>query len=418
MLFFIFMFLYNFFLRAFYCGIVGYSLFNKKAKQWVEGRKNQTSKIAELSLIKKPIIWFHCASTGEFEQGKPLMEALRKKNTDYFILVTFFSPSGYEAKKNDSAIDLALYLPLDGKTNASMFIAQMKPKAAVFVKYEFWYYYFKELHAQNIPLYIVSANFRPDQLFFKRYGSFFRKTLRFVTHFFVQTSSSKNLLSLINISNVSVVGDTRLDQVIRIKESPFQNEMMEQFCHSSKVLIAGSTWPEDDDFLKELIKQNLPLKYIIVPHEIHENTLKSWLKSYPDTCVLWSGIKTVEDIKGKNIIVIDQIGLLSKLYRFAAIAYIGGGFGKGIHNILEPSVYEIPVLFGPNYKKFNEAIELIKLKGAFSFENQPELNGIVEKLLSDTNYYQTAQEACRNYILENKNSTQKIIENEFFKILS
>lgn len=400
---------YNFFLKIYASGIYIASFFNKKAKLWQYGRKQQQSIIAQFK-TDQPVAWFHCASVGEYEQGRPLMEKLKQKNAAYFILVTFFSPSGYESKKADVLIDLALYLPLDGKQASKAFIDQIKPSIVFFVRYEFWYFYFSILDQKKIPFYIISAHFRPNQLFFNIvFGSFFRKLLQFPNHIFVQNEDSARLLDQISVFNHTVTGDTRTERVLEIKTTPFSDPILEAFSNKHMLFVAGSTWPKDEEIIHRLIQFFPRMKFVIIPHEIEAYKTMFWQNKYGSRIAIYSNTTSTEGLANKNILYIDTIGLLSKIYRYSHIAYVGGGFGRGIHNILEAAVYEKPVLFGPNYQRFPEATTLVQNKGAFSVRNSAETEKIIQQLISDNSFYTDAKNATRSYFLSAPKATDLIL---------
>lgn len=388
------------------------SFFNEKARKWRTGRKDILKKLKEtIQESGQPLAWFHCASLGEFEQGRPVIETFRKKFPSYKILLTFFSPSGYEVRKNYKEADYVFYLPLDTPNNAKQFIDIIKPSIAVFVKYEFWFNYLGELKKRSIPTFLISARFRDDQYFFKNMGRSFRKYLRFYTSIFVQDEDSETLLKDFRINNVVLCGDTRFDRVIDISRQPFPNPIIEKFKNKQPLLLCGSTWEEDEKLIfpmyANLIRLGLKTKLIIAPHDVTEARIKNIQQKYP-TALRYSSA-TENNAAPANVMVIDTIGVLSYLYRFADIAYIGGGFGKGIHNLTEAAVYGIPVLFGPNYKNFTEAKELQKRRGGFSISTIDELSSKVSKLLTDAEYRKISGEAGASYILSGKGATEKII---------
>jgi len=340
------------------------SLFNEKAKQWMTGRKDQWEKI-NINLAKQEnAVWFHCSSLGEFEQGRPVIEEYKKHNPKAFIVLTFFSPSGYEIRKNYENADLILYLPLDIKKNVNKFLDLIKPKIVVFVKNEFWYNYLHQLWLRNIPLFLISANFREDNWFFKSYGRSFRKMLGFFSYIFVQNEQSLKILNRHSIENVTIAGDTRVDRVYQISKEVKENSVIEKFKNQKILIVAGSSWKQDEELLIKYINESgNNLKWIIAPHEIKKENILRIQKSITRPSVKYSTYKEKQD-SNAEVLVIDNIGMLSSLYKYGDIAYIGGGFGKGIHNILEPATFGIPVIFGPNYKKFREACELRKQGGA------------------------------------------------------
>lgn len=388
--------------------IVIASLFNKKAAQWVSGRKNWKSKIAsELKPGEKRLL-FHCASFGEFEQGKPVLEALKNHYPQHKIVLTFFSPSGYENKKNDPLADYVFYLPVDGPFNSKKFIELIQPEMAFFVKYDFWHYYIKTFKDKKIPVYFVSSIFRPTQIFFQWYGKFFDKMLSRVTHFFVQNQGSLELLYKNSIPQVTVTGDTRFDRVFEASQNRKPLAEIETFKGKHKLFVAGSTWGADEQLVAALIPDiESDYKVIVVPHEIKEakiSKLKSILGNEAIRYTEWDKKQT-----SARILIIDNMGMLSAIYQYADLVYIGGGFGKGIHNILEAAVYGTPILFGPKYKKFREADELVHWKGAFSINNERGLRDKVFELIHEPGRIDKIKEINTRYINNNKGATDLII---------
>ncbi|SDP87592.1 3-deoxy-D-manno-octulosonic-acid transferase [Mucilaginibacter sp. OK268] len=404
------MFLYNIGIKLYYFAIWLASFFNTKAGLWIKGRLQQ--KLVSF----KSSIWFHFASLGEFEQGRPILEAMREQYPGKSIVVTFFSPSGYEIRKNTPLADAVYYLPLDTPNNARDFIAAIKPDMAIFTKYEYWYHYFKELNRQHIPLYIVSGIFRPGQVFFKWYGGLHRKMLGFVTHFFLQDENSKQLLNHLGFTNVTVSGDTRFDRVWANAQSPREIAGVSEFKNAQKLFIAGSTWPEDEKLLATLPVLYPDWKFIFAPHEIGEEKINNLINLLPKgTVVKYSELKDVQSdltshISNLTSLVIDNIGMLSSLYAYGEIAYIGGGFGAGIHNTLEAAAFGLPVIFGPHYLKFNEARELIALKAGFSISDETQLKGIVDTLITDETFYAVTSKKIYNYVQEHTGATKMIME--------
>jgi len=401
-------FVYNIFLFLYRAGINIASIWNNKAKFWVNGRKNVLERLAgKLVTIDPPIIWFHCSSLGEFEQGRPVIEKLRSNYPDSKILLTFFSPSGYEIRKDYKGADWVFYLPLDSKTNAKAFFDIVNPSLVVLVKYDYWYYYLTECKKRNIPLLLVSGVFRQDQPFFRWYGKLHRKMLNCFTHFFVQDKESFDLLKTINLNNTIVAGDTRFDRVSEIAENFKPIEEIEKFCGSSQVLVAGSTWPDDEKIVRDAMA-NLPdLKIIIAPHEIHKEHIDQ-LKSIFADAVLYSQL-AARSSQLATCLIIDNIGMLSRLYHYATVTYIGGGFNKGIHNTLEPAVYGKPVLFGPNYKKFKEAIGLIETGGGVCVNSNAELSSQLTRLLTNKDNLETSSKNSFDFVKQNKGATENIL---------
>lgn len=360
---------------------------------------------------KDKVIWMHCSSLGEFEQGRPLLEKLRNTYPSYKILLTFFSPSGYEVRKNYNGADYIFYLPADGKTNARIFHDIVNPQLVIFVKYEFWYYYLNEAKKRNVPLLLISAIFRKKQPFFSKYGHFYRSMLSCFTHLFVQNNESVSLLRSIGFTkNVSLVGDTRFDRVIEIAEGFQPISSIEDFCAGSNVIVAGSTWLEDDKELTHYANTRNKVKFIIAPHNIGKDRLNECRKLYKHS-TLFSSIQSASPATNINTIIIDNIGMLSRLYKYATICYVGGGFGAdGVHNVLEAAVYGKPVVFGPEYEKFNEAIELVESDGAISIESALELEAAFDNLLTDSSNYTERAKAAGNYVYSKQGPTQKILE--------
>lgn len=404
-------FFYNFIIHLYNLAIHIASMFNKKANLWVEGRKNIFERLQFGVGNQKNVVWFHAASLGEFEQGRPVLEEFKKKHPEYKILLTFFSPSGYEIRKDYKKADFVYYLPLDLNKNVNQFLSIVKPKLVFFIKYEFWFNYLNMLNSLQIPIYIISANFRENQHFFKWYGGWFRKNLRKINWFFVQNQNSLKLLNSIEVKNVIVSGDTRFDRVVEVANNPKKFPMVEEFAKNSFVILAGSSWPEDEKLLNHLFSIKIPgFKLIIAPHEIHDDHILQIEKIY-------SGQKTVRLSKANlyavasyDVLIIDGMGFLSSLYQYCKLAYIGGGFGKGIHNILEAVTFGKPVIFGPNYKNFPEAVDLVKRGGAFSFQDETELLSITKNFTMLNSQYKKSGTVCTNYIETNKGATEKIMK--------
>jgi len=426
-------FFYNIFLAFLKAGIHIASVFNSKAKKWVAGRKNIFNELEKAIAGNENIIWVHCASLGEFEQGRPIMERLKEQGTPNAkpetrnpkpetrnkILLTFFSPSGYEVQKNYKGADWVFYLPVDGPRNAKRFLEIVKPVLVIFVKYEFWYYYLKKIKYREIPLLLVSALFRKDMSFFKWYGGLQRKMLSRFDHLFVQNEESKKLIDDIGLAGIcSVSGDTRFDRVVEIAEKFEPIPSIEKFIGDSKVIVAGSTWKEDEEVLQKAFTaiHNESVKMIIAPHEITEAHLAELKKLFPNSTTFSqlqtpnSGLPT-PDSRLSSVLIIDNIGMLSRLYKYAHITYVGGGLKPmGVHNVLEAAVYSKPVIIGPYYKKYIEAVGLVNAGGAIVFETESELSATFNRLLQDANSYAVASEASKNYVWKNKGATEKIIQ--------
>ena len=402
-------FFYNVFLLLYRAGIGIVSLWNSKAKLWVNGRKDIFQQITgKFVAIDPPIIWFHCSSLGEFEQGRPVIDKLRSLYPDTKILLTFFSPSGYEIRKDYKGADWVFYLPLDSKKNAKQLFDIVNPTLVVFVKYDYWYYYLTECKKRDIPLLMISGIFRKGQPFFEWYGTFHRRMLNCFTHFFVQDKESLELLRSININNVTVAGDTRFDRVSEIAENFKLIEAIERFCGGSPVLVAGSTWPEDEKIIKSATANFSNLKIIIAPHEIHKEHIDQLRSLFPKA-VLYSQLEPHSSQPiASNILIIDNIGMLSRLYHYGTITYIGGGFNKGIHNTLEAAVYGKPVLFGPNYKKFKEAVGLIESGGGICVTSRDELSAILQNLIDNKNELEACSKKSSDFVKRNRGATGDI----------
>jgi 3-deoxy-D-manno-octulosonic-acid transferase len=388
---------------------VGY-LFSQKAKSWIEGRKNWKNKLQSHSFPPgEKRVWIHCASLGEFEQGRPLIEKLKAENPSVQIILSFFSPSGYEIRKDYPMADLVCYLPLDTPRNSHLFLEILQPDLAVFVKYEFWYFYLNRLHQKGIPTILVSALFRSDQHFFKPYGSFFKRMLFFFDHIFVQNKSSAQLLAQASITHHSLAGDTRVDRVLQLAEEKKTFPRVQAFTGQAPVLVAGSTWPPDEELLLPFLTKDLPAhwKCIIAPHEIDEGHIQKIEQGLSGQSVRYALLSEENKAKDHRFLIIDNIGMLASLYQYGKIAYIGGGFGRGIHNTLEPITFGLPVLFGPNYHKFEEALSLVKQGGAFPIESYEQLKQAFEQLTKPEMLAQASQQA-RQYILSNQGATEQI----------
>ncbi|MDB5255660.1 MAG: 3-deoxy-D-manno-octulosonic acid transferase [Chitinophagaceae bacterium] len=356
---------------------------HKKARLWVNGRKNWQARLQEKFKNVSSCVWFHCASLGEYELSVPLIETLKKQYPDKKILVTFFSPSGYEVKKNDTTAFHIDYLPVDSAYNARVFIDIVKPETVLFAKYDFWYYYLNILHRKKIPTYVFSATFRASQVFFQSYGGWYKQMLGCFTQLFVTNEESKQLLQQAGIHNVLVTGDNRYDRVFSTAKQNRIFPLIEKFKAGHQLLIAGSTWPEDEVVLADLIHTNVTsLKYVIAPHEIDAAHLQQLEQKLTVKSIRYSLLNEQTVLDDITVIIIDNIGMLSSLYKYGNIAYVGGAFKQGLHNILEPLSFGLPVLFGPHYKKFPEAFDFIACGGAFSIDNSMLLYNKVSELLS------------------------------------
>ena len=400
------LFLYDAGIRLYTLLIALASLKNKKAALWLKGRKGILERI-ETSIDKnKRYTWFHFASLGEFEQGRPVLEKLKSDHPETSIVLTFFSPSGYEIRKNYALADHVFYLPIDTRSNARKFVKLLNPTIAIFTKYEYWYHYFEALHDNNTPLYIISGIFRKEQAFFKWYGSLHRKMLGWVSHVFVQNEESKELLSGIGVDHVTVSGDTRFDRVAENTLFVKKIHLIEEFCSDKSIFIAGSTWPEDEKILHQLVKKYPDWKFIIAPHEVTADRINEVKDLFADHITYSAAGSQSSEVGKRQTLIIDNIGILSSVYQYGKMAYIGGGFGKGIHNTQEALAFGLPVIFGPEYLKFKEAVELVALEGAKSISNAGELEDAFLYFISN----QQSGDIARNYIQENTGATRKIIE--------
>lgn len=380
------------------------ALFSSKAKLWVNGQKRWRGILREKISPGDRVFWIHCSSLGEFEQGRPVVEEMKKQRPDIKILLTFFSPSGYEIRKNYAGADCICYLPADTPSNATEFLSLAHPALAVFVKYEFWNNHIAELHQRNIPLYLISAIFRPDQHFFKPYGSFFRSMLKKFEKIFVQDERSLELLRGIGITKAVKAGDTRFDRVVQIATNAKDIPQISSFRNGEKLFLAGSSWKPDEEIIARYINLGPGrMKWVFAPHEIDEANIARIEKLFTSKCVRFSQYN--EESAAARILIIDNIGMLSSAYRYATIAAVGGGFGKGIHNILEPACWGIPVLFGPGHEKFREALELLKVKGGMTFDSFESFKEILDKLLNDDEYYLKSARSASQYVSENTGAT-------------
>ncbi|MDR6966316.1 3-deoxy-D-manno-octulosonic-acid transferase [Flavobacterium arsenatis] len=390
------------------------ALFSSKIKLFVEGRKIVFPTLANEIQPNDKTIWFHAASLGEFEQGLPLIEKIKEKYPNHKIVVTFFSPSGYEVRKNSKVADVIVYLPLDTKSNAQKFVKAVHPDLVFFIKYEYWPNYLSELKLQQIPTYLISGIFREKQVFFKWYGGFYRKALDTFEHFFVQNAKSKELLLKIGKTNVTVSGDTRFDRVASILEKDNSLDFISEFKNNTLTIVVGSSWPKDEALLVDFINSgNYNVKFIIAPHNIKEDQIKQLKNSISKKTVLFSEIGTGRDLSLQNfdVFIIDTIGILTKIYSYADIAYVGGGFGNpGVHNILEPATFGVPIVIGPNFSHFAEAIALVNMEGCVSVSNQKELNEAFENLIQNEDIRFEKGHICSTFVQMNKNATEIILK--------
>ena len=390
-------------------GIRVAALFNEKARLWVRGRKGLFAELERTFAGKSDPVWIHCASLGEYEQAKPLVEKIKQEQPDTQILVTFFSPSGYTQAVKKPLADHNFYLPLDLPDNAKKFLDIVQPASAIFVKYEFWYNFMQQLHQKAIPFYYISAIFRENQHFFKPSGRWFAKQLQQASHFFVQTEKSKELLDGIGIKQVTVCGDTRFDRVKAIAAQVQPFDFMETFRGDKKVIVAGSTWGPDEQLLAQLLQHFPDYKLVVAPHEINRT---------PEVKQTFAAYKTAQysskeenDLANCQVFIIDTIGILSRLYQYSTVSYIGGAFKTGLHNILEAAVYGKPLFFGPHYDHFNEAVNLVAQKGAFSVNSSEEMKDIMTKFEQKPEYYAQTCNICQEYVAQNSGAVNIIYEN-------
>ncbi|WP_127022945.1 3-deoxy-D-manno-octulosonic acid transferase [Flagellimonas beolgyonensis] len=386
------------------------ALFQPKIQLFVSGRKNTFPELETKLSSDKENIWMHVASLGEFEQGLPILERLRKQFPDHRLILTFFSPSGYEVKKNTSAADVVVYLPMDTISNATRFLNLVQPEFAVFVKYEIWPNYLKELKQRNIPTFLVSALFSKRQIYFKPYGGFMRRSLTTFSHFFVQDNSSKALLQSIGFENCTVSGDTRLDRVSEILKRDNQLDFMTEFKNNHPCLVAGSTWPEDEELLIPYInRSDSNFKFVIAPHEIKEAHISKILAALQKKTICYSEMDN-KNMKDYDVLVVDTIGLLTKIYSYADMAYVGGGFATGLHNTMEPAVFGVPVVIGPKYHGFKEAEDLVANGGILSVSNQTEFYKVMDTFITDAQQREQVGAINANYIAANKGAADLITE--------
>ncbi|HEU4497647.1 MAG TPA: glycosyltransferase N-terminal domain-containing protein [Flavobacterium sp.] len=405
------LFLYN--LMAAGAGLVLkiIALFSPKIKLFVDGRKNVFKTLGNKIAPSDKTIWFHAASLGEFEQGLPVMQKMRELHPGRKIVLTFFSPSGYEVRKNTDAADVTVYLPLDTKKNATKFLALIHPEMAFFIKYEYWPNYLQELKQRNVPVYLFSGIFRKEQVFFKWYGQFYRNALGAFKMFFVQNESSKLLLQEIGFDNVKVSGDTRFDRVLKILERDNSLDFIEKFKDNKVTVVAGSTWPKDESQLGGFINASSGVKFIIAPHNVKPDQIAALKNSISKKTILFSEIQH-KNPAGYDVFIIDAVGILTKIYSYADIAYVGGGFGtSGLHNILEPAVFGIPIIIGPNFQKFSEAVALVNMGGCVAVRSKKELEETLAFLIQNEDERHERGHISSTFVQMNKNATEVILKN-------
>ena len=406
---------YNLVIYMYLLGVAIYSRFNEKVRKMWHGEREAFKILREKVDPNAKYVWFHAASLGEFEQGRPLMEQLRKDHPEYKILLTFFSPSGYEVRKNYEGADIITYLPLDTITNARRFLRTVRPVMAFFIKYEFWYNYLHILKHRNVPVYSVSSIFREDQVFFKWYGRQYGRVLNCFTHFFVQNEFSKDLLAKIGITNASVAGDTRFDRVLQIKEAAKQLPIVEAFVKDApQVFVAGSSWPPDEEIFIKYFNEHKNWKLIIAPHVIGEDHLIQIEKLLEGRKVIrYTEVEKMVNgqlsmVNDYEVLIINCFGLLSSIYHYGQVAYVGGGFGVGIHNLLEAAVWDVPVFFGPNNQKFQEA-QGLKLSGGFEINDYEEFAAQMDRFAADADYLQEQGRKAGHFVKGQSGATQKVL---------
>ena len=405
--------LYNLAIRAYTLLIHLASWFNPKAKQWVAGRKDlfqQIEKDFQEKPPTAPLVWVHCASLGEFEQGRPVIELLKKEKPGCMILLSFFSPSGYSIRKNYDQADYVYYLPADTPFNAKKWLEIIEPELAIFVKYEFWYHYLNILQQKNIPTILISAIFREKQIFFKWYGGLFRQLLKGFKQIFVQNETSAQLLQKLDLKHIQIAGDTRIDRVLDIAKAASSYPIIATFTQDHPIMIVGSSWAPDEQLMADLLKEDISQnwKFIFAPHQIKEPAIKGLEKRLNEPAIRYSEVET-QDLNTARILIIDNIGMLSSIYKYGNIAYIGGGFGAGIHNTLEPIAFGLPVIFGPKYKKFEEACFLVDNGGAFTVNESQDLIKVF-RLLQDQQQFQQASAKAKAYVNHNQGASKQVVQ--------
>ena len=390
------------------------ALFNPKIKLFVDGRKSVYKVLSNKIKAYDKTIWFHAASLGEYEQGLPVMERMKSRFPNHLIVLTFFSPSGYEVRKNNTIADVTVYLPLDTQSNVDKFMEIVRPDMAFFIKYEYWPNYLNALKNRETPTYLISGIFREDQLFFKWYGGFYRNALNAFEHFFVQNSKSKDLLLKLEKSNVTVSGDTRFDRVASILNRDNSLEFIEEFKNNSLTIVVGSSWPKDESLLVSYINSVENVKFIIAPHNIKTEQIQALKNSISKKTILFSEVDFTSsnpiNLANFDVFIIDTIGILTKIYSYADIAYVGGGFGNpGVHNILEPATFGVPIVIGPNYSHFPEATALVNMEGCISISTQEELNEAFDNLIQNQDIRFEKGHICSTFVEMNKNATEIIM---------
>ena len=400
--------IYNLGIHIYQLGVKLAALFSDKPAKMVKGHREVFGLLESKIDRNARYIWFHAASLGEFEQGRPLIERIRKDYPQYKILQTFFSPSGYEVRKNYDGADIVCYLPFDTPSNVRKFIDLVNPCMVFFVKYEFWQNYLNELHKRSIPVYSVSSIFRPGQVFFRWYGKSYQQVLKTFAHLFVQNQESKKLLAGIGVNNTTVVGDTRFDRVLDICAAAKQLPLVQKFKGDALTFVAGSSWGPDEDIFIKYFNAHPEMKLIIAPHVVNDSHMKEIMAKLNRPCIRYTQA-TEENVQQADCLIIDCYGLLSSIYRYGEISYIGGGFGVGIHNVLEAAVYGIPVIFGPNNKKFREAQHLLANKGGFEINDYEDFETLMDKFLADEAYLKQSGKSAGDYVKNNSGAMEKIV---------
>lgn len=413
------LFLYNIAIKIASSLLPMIAIFVPKIKLFVAGRKDVFSILSQKIKPTDQTIWFHAASLGEYEQGLPVIEKIKEEYPSHKIIVSFFSPSGYEVRKNNTVADVTVYLPVDTSANAQEFIRLANPSMAFFIKYEFWPNYLEELKKHKIPTYLVSGIFRENQMFFKWYGKFYRKALDAFTYFFVQNEKSKNLLQQLGKTNVTISGDTRFDRVAAILEKNNDLDYISQFKNDTLTIVVGSSWPKDEALLLDFINSNtLNVKFIIAPHNIKAGQIEQLKNRITKKTVLFSEMQE-KNLADFNVFIIDTIGILTKIYSYADIAFVGGGFGNpGVHNLLEPATFGVPIVIGPNYSHFTEAIALVNMGGCISVSDKTELIAAFKDLIVDPNFRYEKGHICSTFVQMNRGAASIILNNIAFTIIN
>lgn len=404
------MFLYNISIVLYYIVVAFVSLWDKKAKQWIVGRKDIFKRMAEVISPEDKVVWIHAASLGEFEQGRPVIEKIREQQPEYKILVTFYSPSGYEIRKNYAGADYIFYLPIDTPGNAKKFLDVAHPEIAIIVKYEFWLNLLSELKHRGVRTYLISAIFRRNSIFFRSYGSIWRQALDSFEQMFVQNEESKELLHEIGFDNVVVAGDTRFDRVAEIARNVKKVPIVERFKGDSPLFVAGSTWGPDEEILQTLINDNPQIKFVVAPHEMENSRIERIIAQTKGGAVRYTLCNEESDFSKIQVLILDTIGILSSVYGYATWSYIGGGFGVGIHNTLEAATFGLPIAFGPNYQKFKEARDMVALGAATKVESAEDLSAWFAPLRDDKSALQRAGSAAKSYTQRNQGATSLIMK--------